>query len=253
MTQEELQEMTGANNYNRPQLLKLKSMRLNGDTGKFVITHLDQQKGEDGRYKSEEIEGPIKVVFLKIRRKLVETDRDGIKASTNEHNTPNDIVNLWQKDKQGTEHGIARELRDRHENLRTEQIVYVRYKGEIYRLSVKGASLSGTEDTTNFYKYLSSFTDYDFDWWNTQTRLVPTAGGDGKRSYYFIDFQVADKLDETQQAQVFENIKYVHDNCVKVDAFYQTASIDAEQQKETKDVTPTDYPDEEINPEDIPF
>lgn len=253
MTKEELQQMTGANDYTKPTLMKLKTMRLHGDTGKFVITHLDKPKGADDRYEQTEIEGAISVVFLKVRRKLFEGSRDGIEAQTNEHNTPNDVVNLWRKGEKEAVRGVARELRSQYENLRTEQIVYVRYKGEIYRLSVKGASLSGTDETTNFYQYLTSFNDLEIGFWDTQTRLVPTEGGDGKRSYYFIDFQMGDALTDEQKQAVYENIKTVHDNCKKVDEYYDSATVPNETPDPVAHTQVKDYPDEEINPEDIPF
>lgn len=244
--------MTGADQYNKPQLLKLKSIRLNGDTGKWVVTHLDEPKDADNRYKQSEIEGPISVVFLKVRRKLFEGSRDGIVGSTNEHNTPNDVVMLHYKSERIQ--GIARELRERYDSLRTEQIVYVRHKGEIMRLSVKGKSLSGDDDTTNFYQYLTSFQDSEIQWWETMTKLVPHLGGDGKRSYYYIDFQIGDALSAEQKEQVFANIKQVHENCTKVDAFYQVSSaITAEKDAEIVPEQLPEYPEEEIDPKDIPF
>jgi hypothetical protein len=139
-------------------------------------------------------------------------------------------------------------------NLRTEQVVYIRYKSEIYRLSVKGASLSGTEETTNFYQYLTSFANAEVNWYETTTRLVPTKGGDGHRSYYFIDFQAGDALSEAQKEQVYENIEYVHKNCTQVDALSQNMQTTrADQTPAESGSSMPDYPEEEVNPDDIPF
>jgi len=255
MTQEEIDQMTGAANLNRPQLTRHKAIRLNGKTGKFIVTHLDKDKVKDAegneRYEQEEIADPLSVVFLKVRRRLMQgSQNDGIVKYTNEHDTVNDVVTLHIKDK-GTEEGPANVLREKYDELKTEQIVYVRWKGEVCRLSVKGLSLRGKEGTTNFYQYISGRND----WYTHQTTLVPTE--DKESGFYFLDFRKKDDLDEEQLATVLKNIKEIHEDCMKVkeDEEKRHGKPMAEEPEETAEpaTAPEDYPEEELDASAIPF
>jgi hypothetical protein len=88
------------------------------------------------------------------------------------------------------------------------------------------------------------------------TRLVPVQE-EGAKTYYAIDFQRGEKLNEEQQKLVVENIETVYENVKQVDDYYGNVSeedIKKEESKEkTEDVVDLDYPEEEINPDDIPF
>lgn len=248
--------MSGENQYRKPSLLKLKSLKLNGDEGVFYLTHLDEAKGEDGRYRKEKIEGTPEVVFLKIRRRLIEASSTGVVKQTTEHNHPDDVVKLFGENNL-TDSGTARELREKYETLRTEQIVYCRYKGQIVRLSVKGASLGSekkAKTTTDFYAYLKSFQGDDH-WYETRTRLSVIKEGEA-RTYYCIDFQRGEALDEEQKAKVIENMTTVYENCKAFDDYYRKAPVvtqETELPTIAADDSGTSYPDDEINPDDIPF
>lgn len=252
---QDIANMTGESHYKKPKLLKLDSLKLNGETGRFKITRLTQPKGEDGRYKVEEIESPVNVVFLKVRRRLIEADRDGLAMQTAEHNTPNDTTMLFKRNEK-SEKGVARALREQYGNLRTEQIVYARYKGEVVRLHVKGASLgSDRKDptTTDFYSYLQSFAEGDH-WFTTMTRLAAVEEGDQKR-YWCIDFQRGEALTDDQVEEVKKQLREVHENCTEFDDYYKTETVEAVDKEaggEDRREVP-DYPEEDINPEDIPF
>lgn len=256
MTKEELAIATGEAQYKKPQLLKLKSLKLNGDSGKFMLTHLDEEKGDNGRYRKEEIDGPVEVVFLKVRRRLIEASRDGLIRSTSEHNTVNDICVLFNQKDNTTEKMPARDLREKYENLRTEQIIYCRYRGEVVRLSVKGASLGSTNKskaTTDFYAYLSGFQGDDH-FYEVRTKLVPVQEGE-TRTYWCINFKRGDRLDTEQQATVYEDIARVHASCSNFDKYYDVSTVQQVRKDidEEKQKPEGEYPDEELNPEDIPF
>lgn len=259
MTPEQLAEMTGEGQYRKSKLLTLKSLKLNGDDGAFYITHLDEPKREDGKYRKEKIVGVPEVVFLKVRRRLIESSKDGLVLQTTEHNTPDDTVLLYNKESKQPERATARFLRENYDSLRTEQIVYVRYKSQIMRLYVKGASLGSdakAKTTTSFYSYLSSFKGDDH-WYNVRTKLVPIEER-GARTYYCIDFQRGTDLDDNQRATVITDIETVYNSCKEFDASFQTVAAEvattpqrAEQSKSGD--FPGEYPEEEINPDDIPF
>lgn len=252
MSPEEINKMTGADNYNRPQLTKRKSIRIDGKKGGLIITYLNEPKDEFEGYRQEIINEPINVVFLKIRRRLMQGSKDqGIVKYTNEHDDINDSVSLFIKDGEKTE-GPAKYLRELHPELKTEQIIYVRYKGEICKLSAKGLSLRGSDNTTNFYQYISN----NRDWYKFQTKIVPTQGDE----YHFIDFQRGNDLSEEQLAEVIKDIQEVYENCKEVDEAYSPKKED--KKIESESVTPTvgdtgvEYPTEEdegIKPSDTPF
>lgn len=247
--------MTGANNMNRPQLAKRKAIRLNGKTGKFIVTHLDKDKvrGDDGveRYAQEELTEPQSVVFLKVRRRLMQgSQKDGIIKYTTEHDTLNDLVTLFVKDGD-KEVGPADVLREKHPELKTEQIIYVRWNGQVAKLSVKGLSLRGSDDTISFYQYISGRND----WYTHKTILTPTQ--DTESGYWFLNFTVGEKLTDEQVEKVLSDIKEVYDDCEKVkkddESKVSTPRPVAEEAGSDGPPVAYDYPDDEIGPEDIPF
>lgn len=67
-------------------------------------------------------------------------------ASTNEHNHKGERLILWTP--HGTEYGTSDALRQRYPNLRTHQIMYALYNGDLVRFTVKGSSL-GSKTTAN--------------------------------------------------------------------------------------------------------
>lgn len=266
-----------------PRTLELNEVSLNGDgsvketppgSGNFVRQGGYFRKkifiGKPKDQKPEEIDlgKAITVLFLKIRRKLVERAKGGeIVRSTNEHNSTNESVMLYETgNKDGTRRGVASDLRKQFPNLRTVQIVYallVQSSGvELVRLVVKGASLgSETKDKNvpDFYEYISSFKGDDH-FYQFKTELSPVIE-EGKQTYYAINFQRGEKLSEKSYELAMEHMKAVHTNCTEVDTQRAqrivketTASDDIVSEDRVNDeVTAPDYPADDINPEDIPF
>src|SRR5436305_6511121 len=124
---DELAEAAGETHYRRVAPLELNEVSLNGDgstdevePGKFVRKGGYFRKrlyaGQRNRKeKPEEVNlgAPIKIVFLRKRRKLVErggTDGKVLRA-TNEHNHPKEAVTLFHSVTSTTEDGVAADLR----------------------------------------------------------------------------------------------------------------------------------------------
>lgn len=248
MTKEEIQQLTGANTIGTPQK-QYKVIRFNGKKGHFTIVHLDEPKIEveghgavERRYRSEDVTSPLSVVFLRVgRRALMQGSRDeGILKYTNEHTSPNDVVTLTIRDGMKKVQGIARELREQYPELKTTEFVFVRYKGAICKLSVKGLSLYKKDDDTsgrtNYYEYRTANPEF----WTHLTTLSSVAVGD----YYGIDFTRGADITPEQQEEVFKNIKEVAADLDKAPATPTAPETTIEM---------PDYPEEEINPEDIPF
>lgn len=208
----------------------------------------------------------ITLVFLKVRRRLVERGNDGkIVRSTGEHNSPQDIVTLYETATSTKLTGTASALRTQFPNLRTVQVVYSLLvtptkEPELVRFVVKGASLGSdakAEGVMDFYQYISSFTGDDH-FYQFKTVLTPILE-EGKKTYFAIKFERGDKLSEASYTVALVRMREVHENCVEVDK--QRAArmvrdgeadihIDGSMSEPQPEV---EYPTEEINPDEIPF
>src|SRR5690349_10667127 len=140
----DIKQMTGQANFNSPRALVLDELKLVGNSvgaigGYFKYIQLTAEKDKDGKYPVIELpqKEPAEVVFLVVRRRLIESDEDGLKRWTSEHDRKDDLTQLSDRDK-NREKGLASDLRLKHPGLRTEQVVYCRYQGKIVRLRVKG-------------------------------------------------------------------------------------------------------------------
>jgi hypothetical protein len=253
----------------------LNEVLLNGDDrdGGFfrkrvLVGHTDKNtKPEEVALtrKPEEGETPsaCQVVFLKVRRKLVERGKKGeIVRSTNEHNHKGDVVTLYESATRNKVTGIASDLRERYEGLRTVQIVYAllltgEKQPELVRIVIKGASLGSeakAESVTSFYQYLGSFQGEDH-FYNFKTLLQPVTEH-GTKSYYAIDFQRGERLSSESQQVAFDTMRQVHENCLAVDEARaeRIAKADVpEEEPEEEQPEQADYPTGDINPDDIPF
>lgn len=276
---------SGESAYRAPQLFRLNEVLINGDAdvneiepGKFerkggylrkrvlIGTPRDQKPAEINLGQS------ARLIFLKIRRKLVERGEKGkIVLSTNEHNTANEVVDMYGE-KDFIEAGSAKALRERYTGLRTVQIVYALLlesptsEPELVRVMIRGASLgSEVKDAgaTDFFKYVKSFSSTEHFWeWVTQISVLLEKG---QKSYYCMNFSRAEKLDDKFIAMAIEAMKKVHFNCVEVDnAKSVRRSVDSNQRpKHEEDVVadeptndpapPADNHLENVNPDDIPF
>lgn len=273
MDKENIAAMTGADMYSRK--FSVSEISLNGDKGIFYYRDKETKKGDDGKFAKEEIGKELSVVFLKIRRVLSVYKKTG-GLRTNEHNHKGDFVVLYGANDKGT----AAEIRERHQELRTQQMVYAFYppKKEVVRIVIKGASLGSendSKDVVKFYDYLKTFggDDHMHEYF---TKLL-TVGEDGPKGvYYAASFSRGVKLTEEQQSKVNAQIKEIHLAIQEMDENFKKRTIGGSGEiitagaDEDDEEMPTiqsegplekhfqqdgsvEYPEEEINPEDIPF
>jgi hypothetical protein len=261
--------------------LELNEVSLNGDgQAKEIAPGKFERKGGYFRkrilvgkpkdQKPEEIDLGKKavVVFLKVRRRLIERGREGeIIRSTGEHNAPTDAVTLYEGATKEKRNGVAADLRKEFPNLRTVQTVYSllceeKSEPELVRLIVKGASLKSdvkAPDVPDFYQYISSFTGQDH-FYEYKTVLTPVLE-EGKQTYFAINFQRGEKLDEKRYAYALEQMRKVDENCKDIDqqraqrivkdTVAPSETTERGEEEATEDVI--DYPKDDIGPEDIPF
>jgi len=250
-------ELTGQINYQSKERLILNEVLLNGDKGYL------RKRVWVGRTKADEMEKPqevelgqtANVIFLKIRRKLVERGGKGeIARASGEHNTVNDAITIYEN-REEVFNGPAKEARKRYEGLRTVQIIYALLsmpvsEPELVRVTVKGASLgsdSKAEGVFDFYQYLGSFGDDPICDFVTKLGVVQEHG---MKDYYAMTFERGEKVPERLRPLVMEKLQLVHDYAMKYDAG-KIETVKEVEARESGDVIA--YPDDEPNPEDIPF
>lgn len=280
-------EASGESAMSGSRPLQLNEVSLNGDgSAKQVSPGKWEQKGgyfrkrilinkpKDAKPEEVNLGETVSVVFLKIRRRLVERGKDGeIVRSTNEHNSPNESVTLYEGASNSKKTGVAADLRKEFPNLRTIQIVYALLvdgtaEPELVRVIVKGASLGSdvkAKDVPSFYDYISSFKG-DEHFYQFKTVLTPVQE-EGAQTYFAINFQRGDKLTEKSYELALGRMCEVHENCTEVDTQRAMRIVKettgdpgivpggteldkALSQHEEEEHT---YPKDEIDPADIPF
>lgn len=254
-----LKEMSGEKEV-APQL-ELNEIVINGNEGNYYYVHkkkgLIEIDGEKG-YEKENLGPAIEVVFLRIRRKLRQYVKGQKPLSTNEHTSSADMLTLFGGEK--VIRGSNDELRKQFQGLRTVQIVYCLFKGELVRLVVKGASLGSevkAKDVHDFYSYVSSFKKNGADdhFYEHVTILSNVKEKSPMGNYYAMNYERGRKLAEDEMVAVEENMGVVYDYVQALDLFFKTKEVTkiAQSQKETEDIPTVEYPEDEISVGDIPF
>lgn len=265
---EALAKMSGADNFGRPESMVLNEVSLNGDSGRFrkrIYVGHDRRSNE--RPEEEDLGDSVRIIFLKVRRKLVERSRKGeIVRQTSEHNTVNSTVSVWPE----KVYGKAADIRARFEGLRTVQVVYGLLlnaantkEPELVKLIVKGASLGSEakeKDVPSFYQYLSSYKAPEH-FFQFQTILKPVEEH-GAKTYYCMTFERGAAISEQGMELVAKELTSVHEKLEEQDSYVaKKADVAKEPTAAPGDGVDApapaggdvQYPDEEINPDDIPF
>lgn len=268
--QYDLEKMSGENDVGKksPKLI-LNTIKFNGTDGKFIYQLTAQDKViQDGKeeYKFIDLGPSIDVVFLKIRRTLVQFRKGDTTLRTIEHTSPESHVILYGLPQ--NEKGKAKEIRAIHEGLRTHQVVYALYKGELVRIVFKGASLGSDDrpkENPDFYGYIASFDKRQRQHFyniNTNLKAIETKGPLGK--FYYVTYAKGTDVKEKNMEIVGEKMQQAFEFCEEYDAYYAELfpKQDVESGVEKMPYEPSalemmepspDYPDEDINIDDIPF
>lgn len=253
----DLSQMSGESASRRPKATVFDEIKIDGAGGKFVKTMFTKPKDKMGKFETEEIGEKAQVVFLKIRRKLIEFQKDrGLVRSTSEHNVGTDTVMMWGDDSQK---GVANDLRTKFPMLRTQQLIYcidVNTKQTV-KLQAKGASLGSeqkTEGVLKFYEYLQSFGKEEH-FYEYITELNPIKEKSALGQYYAITFSRGTKLTEAQMEKVGDAIEMIYEDTKAQDEYYGSQQVAAikKDQATAPDIETIEYPADDINAEDIPF
>jgi hypothetical protein len=278
---DELAEAAGETHWRRVAPLELNEVSLNGSGamkqvdgkmepagGYFRKRILTGNRNRNEKPAELDLGKSIKIVFLRKRRKLVERGgTDGkILRATNEHNHPKEAVTLFDTLSGKSEDGIAGDLRTKYGGLRTVELIYALLitddaEPELVRIPVKGSSLGSdakADTTTDLYKYMSSFSP-DEHMWEYYTILTPVFE-QGKMSYFAIDFKRGDRVEgDVLGSAVAPWLRVVRDNVAAVDRSRQekiAAAVTAPEttiEAEVQEEPAAKYPEDDINPDDIPF
>jgi len=223
-------------------------------------------KPKDERPETVKLGESINVVMLKVRRRLEERSGETVVLRTSEHNTKHDFVELFDDNNKLVDSGTAEDIRTRHSGLHTIQIVYslLLERGkepELVKLNIKGSSLgSQVKDPSvkTFYDHVGSFTkdsEGNKEHLRQFVSILELVKEQGKKDYFTMTFNRGNKLDEETQKIADMSLREVHEKLTEQD---MTVNARAKAPAQTSNphelqVPSIEYPEDDINPEDIPF
>lgn len=224
MTQEQrkrMADLSGDSRNSAPPKYVVPLIRFDGNRGEFKKI----SKSESGENIEEIIKAPLDIIILKKRR-ILSSFSPAVSYFTNEHNNTSERLILFKNlSKTVTQEaiGFTEDLREKYQTLRTHEIIYVLFEGEICKMEIKGGSLSGYYD---YQKALSSEEKHSFE-------VVTVLGSEKVKSeagfgYYRITFDF--RNDEIDMDSIESKMLEVSKACKAVDDYTQ-AKISEKQLK----------------------
>lgn len=252
MSNEELSKLAGEEHYMRVPRINYPTVRMNGNKGVFFKNVPPTER--DGKYTKEDLGGLFRGVILRVRRRL--SDFSG-GYQTNEHDSSKQNVVLFQKGKK-VDSGDYVYMREKYQKLKTEQVLYVLFGKDVYKLIVAGASLmrgdSKPATSIPFYEYLGSFDkskdEHVFQYY-TDFNPVEETGKLG--TYYAISFVRGDKLNDAEMEIVADKLKQLATQIQSNDTSVHEDRKESIEQPDAEEELPTIQVEEGITVEDIPF
>lgn len=244
-----MMDMSGEQEGGKAPKYNVPIIKFNGNTGEFAKISY-----EDGMKSEEAITGEIKIVILKNRKRL-EAQEAGL--SSVEFNSVKQIVTLFAKvdDKYSKEAiDTVTNLRENYPVLKTQEVLYVLFNGEICKLIVKGGS------STSFYTFKDTLKEE-----GNHSFAVTTKIGKAKakskmgKTYFYMTFEslpLEVSLDEVESkmTEVSEAVAKIDEyNSGKAMSSTSSDEIGTRKtiEKEVKDTEPTIQLDDEIDADDI--
>jgi protein tyrosine phosphatase (PTP) superfamily phosphohydrolase (DUF442 family) len=254
----DLQAMSGENNVKSSGLPRYDEITLDGNYGMYKIKHVTQELveiAEDGiikkKYPTSELGNRVELVWLKVRRQLVESNDEGLVRQTNEHNTKSDVVTVKHWTGQADETMVASSVNGntgKYPKMKVRQIIYALdlSDGKVYRLISKGMSNSmkdKPEDAVLFFDYIFNMPEGDHFY--TQTNVMEAKSTKTKVGLkYYSHFTKGRDLTEDEMEIVKEKMKEVHDSVSAYDASRSKVVSEPQIEADASD---------DVNIDDIPF
>jgi hypothetical protein len=266
-----LAEISGEKEYGEATGSSVDQLKLK--SGRFVQTYISEGKGEDGRYTEATLEDPLKIIILKIRRqmtkfkeKAIATEKPEVEYKSAEYDSKDVPVKVYSShgDKMLTEATAKKMIPD----LKVIIIIYalIVKDGSMVKFTVSGSSLYASDDECEergilrFYNYLQTFKKGEHTFAIRTTLSVTTESFDDNktgetREYFAVSFAKSDPLTEKQLDAVGEQMMELAESVEKYDAMIEKKGVNIGPAKmSATSVEPMkNYPNEEVNLDDIPF
>lgn len=240
-----LAELSGDTGSSKFPKYVLPTIALNGNTGEFTKS-TPVEKSEPVKVV---LTKPVELVILRKRRNLATKMGISPEFFTSEFSSPNDIITLYEKIENKvvvSGNGTAPQLRAANANLKTVEVLYCLYNGEIVKVVVRGGS-SG-----NYYDFQNKMGEegkHSFEY-ILSLGAVKQKNEKMKKDYYAMTFA---EMPLTVDADLIEEKMMEVNVALKKIDDYQASKVNQSLAKPHAEPT-VDYGDtEEINPDDIPF
>jgi len=239
LTKEELSEMSGENQ-GGDYKFDIPMLTLEGEDGYFRLTQNKQETRIDG--------DSVKGIMIKFRCQygayLNEGERILFTSEEDSAQKQFDLIEITagkggKKFTSKIDKGKGKELKEKYPDLKFKQIVYFLMENEeLVKLQIKGSSLSElyrtkeqAEEEGENLGYFNQFEcEHKFDFWTILTAKQYTKKiGNKNKTFYRINFEKGDKLDETMQGVVASKIKFVFDRLKAI----ETARVNSGNAPET--------------------
>jgi len=238
MDKNKLAELMGEKTFMRPTQEKYPIINLNGETGIFVKSDLE----EDGKYgEKQEVGNVVEGVIIAVRQQLSEWTKN-YQRSSNEYDSGNDKVVVWETAKgvrTKMAEGSIKELRENYQGLRSVYLLYALIGNEVIKIKVRGAGLS------NLFPYFNELRDAGKHLFEVKTQLQPSqmTNESLKKNYWAPVFFNAGDVSEEEMEKVAARMEAFHSN---LKALKQSYEEKAEIRPEDKE-----WPEEENK--EVPF
>lgn len=217
-------------------------LRFNGNTGEFRVRL-------SGSEEDIPVSKPVSVVILK-KMSMLSAYKTKESWFTSEFASPNESIALFHN-VEGTvkfvEEGTSVSLKQSHQLLKTQAVLYVLFNGNVHRLVIKGGSLAG------YFDYVNKLRDEEKHTFEVATLI---SGQKAKNeelgtTYYKMEFSYTDST--LALAELEAKMKEVNEALQKIaDHRRGNRPTEPTEPDPLEDEFKQSYP-ESINPDDIPF
>ena len=257
---DEMEKYSGEQFYKRPPKLSVGRIKFDGNNGSFGFL-VKVKKEKEEVWEVEPIGKSVKAIVIRVRRRLSDWNSG---MSSTEHNVKIDKVALF-KDGKIFDKGTGEEMREKYNDLRVTQVLYLYLKGKVYTLDIKGASLGSDNkapDTVSFYDYLRLF-NANGHIWQYYTTIESVPEKKGSKSYYAMNFKKGEEVvDEEVLTAITAEAKKLHETFLAQEGFQagrnsggntDAQNTDSDNRPSLDEIPVINLEDDEIKPEDIPF
>lgn len=257
--EQDIASMTGQKGAERTPAYKLNEIKMSGDDGAFSIKEVLSEKGEDGKYPVRPLGEAVDGVILKMRWRLtryVESPGRSLMTSEYDNKNTDKVIEFSTGDK-----GVAVDMKEKHK-LSTQRVlyVYIPKEKEVVRIIVKASALSSDNNpeidgkrALGLFEYIDEYNssetyvhDYVTHFSSVFREGKNSDGSKNKRKdHYAMTFEAGRILTDTEKEKVLGMIKDVHEKTSANKNFAEEYVAPQESEESA--------PQEEINPDDVPF